>query len=285
MICFSVCRRARKLRIYSLAALILLILEAFAEPNKPVSAIGAKRLEALQNASTEGSVTAMVELAGIYLAGASGERKPDLAAELYRRAASLGDADATFHLGNMYLIGDGVEADEDEAYRLFEQAAGQGHPLALQNYESLERLRAAETVSVETPQSGKEQAAPATLDEVAAVQLARRHNVRIDFNGTRDPTSMNQRVMRESRQESRMEPNKPLKVTEPKDVEASFREAEKLYLGDGIAKDEAKAITLYRAAARAGHRPSITRLLAIYAAAGIEPPRCGDSGVADEICF
>ena len=82
MICFSVCRRARKLRIYSLAALILLILEAFAEPNKPVSAIGAKRLEALQKASTEGSVTAMVQLASIYLAGASGERKPDLAADL-----------------------------------------------------------------------------------------------------------------------------------------------------------------------------------------------------------
>ena len=285
MICFSVFQRASKLRTCILVALISLTVNVLAEPDKPVSAIGAKRLEALQKASTEGSVTAMVQLAGIYLAGASGERKPDLAAELYRRAAALGDADATFHLGNMYLIGDGIGADEDEAYRLFEQAAGQGHPLALQNYESLQRSRAAAAAPQETPSSLKELAAPATLDEIAAVQLARRHNVRIDFNGTRDPTSMNQRVMPESRQESRMEPNKPLKVTERKDVEASFREAEKLYLGDGIAKDEAKAITLYRRAARAGHGPSITRLLAIYAAAGIEPPRCGDSGVADEICF
>ena len=219
MICFSEFQRARKLRTYILVVLIPLAGNALADPHKPISAIGAKRLEALQKASTEGSVTAMVQLAGIYLAGASGERKPELAAELYRRAAALGDADATFHLGNMYLIGDGIGADEDEAYRLFEQAAGQGHPLALQNYESLQRSRAAESPPQETPSSSQELAAPVTLDEIAAVQLARRHNVRIDFNGTRDPTSTNQRVMPESRQASRMEPNKPLKITEPKDVE------------------------------------------------------------------
>ena len=227
----------------------------------------------------------MVELAGIYLAGASGERAPELAAELYRRAASLGDADATFHLGNMYLLGDGVVADEDEAYRLFKQAAGQGHPLAIQNYESLQRSRAADTMPAEALPSSKQQAAPATLDEITAVQLARRHNIRIDFSGTRDPTSMHQQVIPQSQQEARRESDKPLKEVQPEEMELTFRQAEKLYFGDGIAKDEAKAITLYRRAARAGHSQAITRLLAIYAGAGIEAPRCGDAGVADEICF
>ena len=247
----------------------------------------AARLESLQKASAEGSVSAMVELAKIHLTGADELRDPQMAVALYQRAASLGDADANFNLGNMYLMGDGVPRDDDKAYEYFSQAAGQGHPLAIQNLESLRRLTNDGDANDPPLQAEPEplERVPATLDEISAIQLARRHGIEIDFSGTHDPTSSKQGISVHSNELPREDDRKPLKESAPVDAQRLFQQAEQLYFGDGTAKDEAKAITLYRSAARAGHVQATSRLLAIYAAAGIEPPRCGSLNVADEICF
>ena len=176
-----------------------------------------------------------------------------------------------------------AQRDEDEAYRLFKEAAGQGHPLAIQNYESLQRLNPDEK-SVPAEESGISDTPP-SLDEVQAVQLARRHGLRIDFSGTVDPTAVNHWITPKTYQQRQIDSLDELHADGAPNTEEQFREAERLYFGDGVAVDEAQAITLYRRAARAGHQQATTRLLAIYAAAGIDPPRCTMPNADDEICF
>ena len=256
-------------------------LDLVSAAENPPDEISNSRFEALSKASAEGSVTAMVKLAGVYLSGAAGTRDPARAADLYRRAAALGDADAIFHLGNMYLLGDGVEQDEEQAFRLFEKAAGQGHPLAIQNYESLKRVVAPAEVA-DVP--GNELSA-SSLDEMQAIRIARRHGMRIDFAGTEDPTASDQSLAEPGEPIVEDPQAKPLIESNPVIAEEDFFIAEQLYYGDGVPKDEGKAISLYRRAARAGHEQAKTRLLAIYAAAGIDPPRCENNEANDEICF
>ena len=280
-------KRIAKTRLsFYIFALSTISFGLFAQSGSPVSAISEARFEALQKASAEGSVTAMVELAGIYLTGARGKPEPRLAVELYRRATTLGDADATFHLGNMYLMGDGVRRDENQAFQLFKQAAEQGHPLAIKNYESLRRLQAGETAASPLPQSTTSISSPsATLDEITAIQLARRQGVEIDFSGTRDPTTKRRWIPHDSPAGVQSENREPSAAQKSEAPENIFRQAEQLYFGEGVSKDEAVAITLYRRAARAGHAQAKSRLLTIYTAAGIDPPRCRTPESADEICF
>ena len=223
----------------------------------------------------------MVELAGYYLSGSAGRRDPALAELLYRRAAALGDADAIFHLGNMYLLGDGVPKDELQALRLFEKAANQGHPLASQNFDSLKTILEPESVTQEPFVSEQER----TADESRAIQLARSHGIRVIFNGAPDPTTDTAGLEQPATPLPQAEQSIPLSEVPPSSLEDDFIAAEKYYTGEAGKKDDAKAITLYRRAARGGHPQAIERLLEIYETAGLTAPRCGNIGVDDEICF
>ncbi|MEM7466623.1 MAG: tetratricopeptide repeat protein [Pseudomonadota bacterium] len=254
---------------------------AIAAQSKANDKLSPARLESLREASAKGSVTAMVKLAGIYLSGQSVPRDPERALDLYRRAAALGDADAIFHLGNMYLLGEGIPRDDAQAFRLFEKAAGQGHPLAIQNYESLKQLVKPEE-GVTNPKADKQ----SELDQQRAINIARRHGIRIDFSGTIDPTANTEAIEPDL---TPLDTDEPLEMLEQSENEQAANEdyklAETLYFGDASKRDEAQAIGLYRRAARAGHTQALTRLLSIYGAAGIEPPRCENPGVNPEICF
>lgn len=245
------------------------------------SPVSAERLKALSIATEAGSVSAMVELAGYYLSGSAGRRDPAFAELLYRRAAALGDADAIFHLGNMYLLGDGVPIDEAQALRLFEKAANQGHPLATQNFDSLRAMLEPDE-SVEAPAVTEHNT---TADETRAIELARNHGIKVIFNGAPDPTATT--ALEEQAVEPLPQPEQsfPLIEGDPSELEEDFLSAEKYYTGEAGKKDDAKAITLYRRAARGGHLGAIERLLEIYNTAGIAAPRCGNVGVDDEICF
>ncbi|MGR8947964.1 MAG: tetratricopeptide repeat protein [Gammaproteobacteria bacterium] len=261
---------------------IITAAQSFATDSTETAAVFSEaRLVSLREASSQGSATAMVELAGIYLNGSGVKRDPERAADLYHRAAMLGDADATFHLGNMYLLGDGIPQNDEQAFRLFEKAAGQGHPLAIQNYETLKRL--AEPESEPPPEI--DNAEEVSLDELRAIEIARRHGIVIDFSGMADPTLSGHAPVADFEDSARNADLNPLISDSPELIEEDFLLAEQLYYGDGVARDEAKAITLYRRAARAGHKQAKSRLLAIYAAAGIKPPLCAGVESNDEICF
>lgn len=257
---------------------------SYAESN--TSPISEERLRALGIATEAGSVSAMVELAGYHLSGSTGRRDPALAELLYRRAAALGDPDAIFHLGNMYLLGDGVPKDEEQALRLFEKAANQGHPLATQNFDSLRAILEPDSV-VEEPSISEQ---VHTDDEARAIQLARNHGIKLVFNGTTDPTRDDKLEEQAEAPSPQTEQSIPLNqegtgTLEEGSSESDFISAEKFYTGEAGTKDDAKAITLYRRAARNGHPGAIERLLEIYETAGLPPPRCGNVGVDDEICF
>ena len=245
------------------------------------------RFRTLHAATESGSIAAMVELAGHYLSGSAGRREPVLAERLYRRAAALGDADAIFHLGNMYLLGDGVPKDEGQALRLFHKAAGQGHPLALKNYESLKKIIEPDSL----PAPDITSTTTSTIDELRAIQIARRHGIQLDFSGTVEPSSAtksraaNGLALHEEVELTEQSAPVATPSAEPEALERDFQQAEKYYTGEGFEQDEVKAITLFRRAARGGHPQAIKRLLAIYRSAGIPAPRCGDLNVDDEICF
>lgn len=246
-----------------------------------VRLISKDRLEALSLASDGGSVSAMVELGGHYLSGSAGRRQPALAELLYRRAAALGDADAIFHLGNMYLLGDGVPKDEVQALGLFEKAAAQGHPLALQNFESLRTMIEPQSMQPSTLES----AGKSSVDEVRAIKLARQYGVHVDFGGDADPTNTVALKVEPEPAVPESMPSIPLAEIDQNALEDEFQQAEKYYTGPRGSRDEAAAITLYRRAARGGHPQAIERLLSIYKAAGLVAPRCGNINVDDEICF
>jgi len=244
-----------------------------------IPAIGDARLASLHKATENGNITAMVQLAGHYLSGSAGSREPALAERLYRRAAALGDGDPK---------------DERQALRLFNKAAKQGHPLALKNYESLRKIIEPESSTI------TEEASTGTsnVDERRAIQIARRHGIRIDFNGTVEPSNAtwdDEAIVAEDQGTNAEFADDveyieqsvavtPIKI-DPVALERDFQQGEKYYTGNGFKQDEAKAITLFRRAARGGHPQAIKRLLAIYRSAGIPAPRCGDLNVDNEICF
>ena len=283
------------MKIILFAVHVTFMFSSLAAPQATViPAIGDARLASLHKATENGNITAMVQLAGHYLSGSAGSREPALAERLYRRAAALGDADAIFHLGNMYLLGDGVPKDERQALRLFDKAAKQGHPLALKNYESLRKIIEPESSTI------TEEASTGTsnVDERRAIQIARRHGIRIDFNGTVVPSNAtwddeaivaeepgtNAEFADDVEYIEQSVAVTPIKI-DPVALERDFQQGEKYYTGNGFKQDEAKAITLFRRAARGGHPQAIKRLLAIYRSAGIPAPRCGDLNVDNEICF
>ena len=161
-----------------------------------------------------GDMEAATRLATFFQKGEGVARDPTRAAALYARAAAAGNAEAQFNLGNLYLMGEGVPQDDDWAFTYYRQAASQGHELARKNVNEFYRaagMTPPETLPVppvatlpaelSPATDGAQKTAtadtdedtsvtpdavvgevPATLssDELAAIELARAHGIRLE---------------------------------------------------------------------------------------------------------
>lgn len=179
----------------------------------------------LDELSGRGDAEAITKLAALYQEGRGVPRDAARAAMLYEQAAALGNADAQYNLGNMYLLGEGVPQDDDWAFTYYREAAKQGHAMAQRNV--AEFYRAAGLVPPpEEVQAKPKVASPTALpgvsartppappavsprtpsrdadpgyavgavppeyspDELDAMQLARKHGIRIAEGGSLPPT-------------------------------------------------------------------------------------------------
>ena len=87
----------------------------------------------LMAAADQGDPQHIFDLASALEQGANGSSDPTQAAEFYQQAASLGHADAAVSLGVLYQNGTGVEQDFTRAHDLYRAPAGEGHARAQNN--------------------------------------------------------------------------------------------------------------------------------------------------------
>ncbi len=171
----------------------------------------------LDELSAQGDSSATTKLATLYQEGRGVPRDATRAAMLYEQAAARGDADAQYNLGNMYLLGEGVPQDDDWAFTYYREAAKQGHAMAQKNVAEFYRAAGLapppEEVNAKPRQAPAPIAAPAapdmpsppspastdpayavgstpaeySQDELNAMQLARKHGIRIADAGSLPP--------------------------------------------------------------------------------------------------
>lgn len=94
-------------------------------------------------AAEGGNITAMTELAMLYLSGDEDEQiepDPEKAVYWFRKAAEAGDANSMFNIGLHYAKGHGVERDFAQAVEWMKKAADAGDddaPAAIEEYQKL----------------------------------------------------------------------------------------------------------------------------------------------------
>ncbi len=180
----------------------------------------------LDELAGRGDAVAITKLATLYQEGRGVPRDATRAAMLYEQAAARGNADAQYNLGNMYLLGEGVPQDDDWAFTYYREAAKQGHAMAQKNVAEFYRAaglvpppeevnakpRATPAPAAAGGEAPPPVAAPAipappsaqstgtdsvyevgtppaeySQDELNAMQLARRHGIRIADAGSLPP--------------------------------------------------------------------------------------------------
>lgn len=174
----------------------------------------------LDELTSQGDPVAATRLAALYQEGLGVPKDATRAAMLYEQAAARGNADAQYNLGNMYLLGEGVPQDDDWAFTYYREAAKQGHAMAQKNVAEFYRAAgltpppeevtatpapaapapavAAQPASPIDEESDRQAAAMAAAtsaaaaappaeyshDELNAMQLARKHGIRIADSGS-----------------------------------------------------------------------------------------------------
>ena len=108
-----------------------------------------------------------------------------------RKLAEKGDPIAQTNFGNMYADGIGVPQNYAEAIRWFRKAAAQGHAQAKEMLESLGVGLFPQSIAIEGPPGGQQQAASAASTQRLAVQEGEdgRIEVRITVNSVLLPAS------------------------------------------------------------------------------------------------
>ena len=108
-----------------------------------------------------------------------------------RKLAEKGDPIAQTNFGNMYADGIGVPQNYAEAIRWFRKAAAQGHAQAKEMLESLGVGLFPQSIAIEDPPGGEQQAASAASTQRLAVQEGddERIEVRITVNSVLLPAS------------------------------------------------------------------------------------------------
>lgn len=170
----------------------------------------------LDELSGQGDPRATTKLATLYQEGRGVPRDATRAAMLYEQAAARGDADAQYNLGNMYLLGEGVPQDDDWAFTYYREAAKQGHAMAQKNVAEFYRAAGLAPPPEEVNSKPREVVSPPprvasetppppvaasadpvyavgsapaeySQDELNAMQLARKHGIRIADAGSLPP--------------------------------------------------------------------------------------------------
>jgi len=174
----------------------------------------------LDELTAQGDPVAATRLAALYQEGLGVPKDATRAAMLYEQAAARGNADAQYNLGNMYLLGEGVPQDDDWAFTYYREAAKQGHAMAQKNVAEFYRAAGLTPPPEEVTAKPEPAAPPPTVteqpaspiddesdrqaaamvaatnaaaaappaeyshDELNAIQLARKHGIRIADSGS-----------------------------------------------------------------------------------------------------
>ncbi|MGV1098658.1 eIF2A-related protein [Thiovibrio sp. JS02] len=169
------------------------------------------------------------------------------AAKLYRQAAEKGNAEAQYRLGLMYSLGDGVAQSREEARKLWALAAEQGNAAAkaeLEGGQQPDRVLASPPPVVEE--------AKATPVEVKTIEPEEK----------KARPAQTHAPARQAQVAKVAVPSSPASMG--KDKEALYDDGMKLFKGEGVAKDHARAFKLFSQAAEMGHAKAQYRLGFMY---------------------
>lgn len=199
-----------------------------------------------EKAAAKGDAAAHTLLGEIYSKGLGANRDEALAASWYEKGAKLGDANAQLALGVMLNEGRGVKKDKARAATLFEKAAKKGlasaqYNLALVLIEG--RVRKTNiSEAVAWLQKAADQDHAQALYDLSGVYASE------------GPSSNPEKALGLLKRSATLG-----------HASAQLEYAIKQFNGKGVAKDEAAAIKLFRAAAEKGNPVAQNRLAHIYA--------------------
>ena len=252
-----------------------------------------------------GNSEAQSLLGTLYQTGQGVEQNLSIAASLYTAAARDGDAEAQFNLANMFLLGEGVVPDDERARYWYAQSAAQGHSGAQRNLSSLDRdddevgpsaqafpadMPAREYESLSEARARRNDPSPqapasaavvadvvaeseVVIAPVAAVVEAASEPVAAKTMPAADESSaLASANAAYGRGDHASALEEYTRLAQAGDAQAQFKLATMYERGIGVAADDSWAVTWYRRAAAQGHAEANSRLVEIYAEAGIERP-------------
>jgi TPR repeat protein len=259
----------------------------------------AEEVRRLQERAEAGEAEAQFSLAWKYANGQDVRRNDGEAARLYLQAAKQGVTEAQYQLGVMYANGRGVKPDEEKAVRWYEKAARKEHASARKALEQIkEAQRMREVADREPIRLLREDAEKGKRKEQYHLAVAYRHGRGVD----KDQKS-ERHWLREAAKQNHAEAAFDLATmyatgrgvardlkeaarwcqraaehghalarqdlerlrAEAGEADAQFSLAGKHANGQGVKKDDTKALGWYRKAADQGHAPAQASLARLYA--------------------
>jgi hypothetical protein len=186
-------------------------------------------------AAEKGHATAALNVAILYDSGRGVPRDANAAAYWYTKAADLGQSRAMYNLGQLYENGDGVPRNDRTALSWYERASKSGLTAANERAAGL-RTRIQQSAS-----------------NGAVVQVS-----------LSTPPSTTLTAEKPVVEKPAVEKSVVDKPIDAKQAERIFELGDRYARGNDVARDDAKAVDLYRAAADAGFAPAQNNLAFMY---------------------
>jgi hypothetical protein len=122
-------------KVFSMRSILFLLLLTCINPSYAITE--AEEIAQLQILSEQGDATAQYQLAQRYDYGFGLSYSPEIARQLYEKAAAQGHVEAQFLLGVIYQSNTKLAGSTAIAKKWYQQAAAQGHKGAQRNLDAL----------------------------------------------------------------------------------------------------------------------------------------------------